>query len=340
MPPGSTITLMDVARAARVSRTTASAALGGAGRISPATRDHVRAVAETLGYVANPAARHLQGGRRGAIGLYVPDTLTGYAFYMEFAFGAAEAARREGFAMTLMAPSPEAPVGSLIAHVDGIVIVDPQVGDPVVPGLIDSPLPVLAAERVLDGPQPAVTVETEHAAAIGELLDHLGERGARAPALLNLELEFAWTRLVGDVYRRWCAERGIEPRERLVPATSDPDVVRAIARTLLDEPAAPDAIVSAPDGTALAVLSAARDAGRTPGEDLLVASCVDSLAMQLATPPLTAIALQPRAIGRDAAETLIRVVFGETVPATVRRGRPVLVPRASTGARERVAQVS
>ena len=64
------VTLIDVARAANVSRTTASAALGGHGRISAETRAHVEAVAARLGYVANPAARHLQGGRKGAIALY------------------------------------------------------------------------------------------------------------------------------------------------------------------------------------------------------------------------------------------------------------------------------
>lgn len=328
-----TVTLIDVARAAQVSRTTASAALGGSGRISDETRERVRAVAEELGYVANPAARHLQGGRKGAIGLYVPDNLTGYSFYMELAFGAAEAARREGFAVTLVAPPPApGPArAAVVAHVDGFVVVDPQVGDPFVPELIGSPAPVLSAERVLEGPEPDVTVETEHGEAIRALLDHLAERGARAPALLNLELEFSWTRLVEDVYRRWCEEHDVPASVIAIPATSDPAVIRDLTRALLLGPSPPDAIVSAPDGTALGVLGAARDVGRLVGRDLLVASCVDSLAMQLATPPLTAIALQPRAIGRDAAEILIGLIRGKETPAVVRRERPPLVLRASTG---------
>jgi DNA-binding LacI/PurR family transcriptional regulator len=55
--------------------------------------------------------------------------------------------------------------------------------------------------------------------------------------------------------------------------------------------------------------------------------------MQYASPPITAIDLRPREIGRDAADALLRVLRGEAVPATVRRGRPELSVRGSTAGR-------
>jgi DNA-binding LacI/PurR family transcriptional regulator len=334
MPRPRVVTLIDVARAAGVSRTTASAALGGAGRISDATRDRVRATAGRLGYVANPAARHLQGGRKGAVGLYVPDNLTGFSFYMEFAFGAAEALREDAFALTLLLGAPDRPAPALLAHVDGFVLVDPVVDDPFVPPLLESAVPVVSAERYLgEGPQPRVTVETDHGAGIAELLEHFWERGARWPALLTFELEFAWTRVVEHAYRSWCAGRGVEPRIRTLPAAGDPESVRGVARRLLEEPSPPDAILSGPDGTALGVLGAARDVGRAVGADLLVASAVDSLPLQMASPAITAITLQPRDIGRHAAGLLSQLLRGEEPPATVSRGRPPIAVRASTGAR-------
>lgn len=323
--------LMDVARAAGVSRTTASAALGGSGRISAATRERVQAVAQRLGYVANPAARHLQGRRRGAIGLYVPDNLAGFAFYMEYAFGAAAAARESGFALTLLPRPQDAPMSTVRAQVDGILIVDPLVDDAMTPALLNSGLPVVASERYLgDEGQPEVTVETEHGEAIAALLDHVRDAGARAPALLNMTLQFAWCRLVDDVYRRWCLQHDVEPRVRPLPDGCAPEEVRAIGRRLFEEPSPPDAIVSAPDGTALAAASAVRDAGLSVGSDVLVASCVDSLAMQYAAPPITAIDIRPREIGRDGAAALLAILRGEEPPPTVRRGRPQLVIRAST----------
>jgi DNA-binding LacI/PurR family transcriptional regulator len=328
--PG-TVKLIDVARAANVSLTTASAALGGAGRISLETRAHVQAVAARLGYVANPAARHLQGGRKGAVALYVPDHLTGYAFYMDFAIGAAEAAREQAFALTLLLRAAEAPITTLVSHVDGFLLVDPFVGDPGVPLLLDTGLPVVAAERYLDDArQPHVTVESEHREAFSELLDHLWAQGARSPALLSVDLDFAWTRLVEEIYLTWCAERGLRARLRHIPAPSHAHEVRALARELLEDADPPDAIVAAPDGTALGVLGAVRDVGRVAGEDVLVASAVDSVAMQYASPPITAIDLRPREIGRDAANVLLRVLRGDAVPASLRRGRPELAVRGST----------
>src|SRR3954447_26059015 len=123
MPPSRAATIVDIARAAGVSRTTASAALGGAGRVSEATREHVRAVAAGLGYVANPTARHLQAGRTGSIGIYIPENLFGFGFYMEFVFGAAHVPLQDAFALTLLADRPVGPV-------DGVIVVDPMAGDP------------------------------------------------------------------------------------------------------------------------------------------------------------------------------------------------------------------
>jgi DNA-binding LacI/PurR family transcriptional regulator len=327
------LTIIDIARAAGVSRTTASAALGAAGRISADTREHVRAVAAGLGYVVNPTARHLRAGRNGAIGIYVPENLFAFAFYMEFVFGAAEASRHDAFAVTLIAPAADAADAAPVRHVDGVIVVDPVVGDPVVRALMEAETPVVAAERYLeDGPQPIVTIETEYAAAQRELLDHVWDRGARAPALLSVPIEFAWKRRIEEIYRTWCGAHGVQPRIRRLTHGDDPDAVREQVRTLLREGEPIDAIVAAVDGAALGALGAARDLGREVGGDLLVASCVDSLAMRFATPAITSIETPPRAIGGDAARVLLDVLRGEDVPPTVRRPQPPIAVRGSTAA--------
>src|SRR6476661_126954 len=253
MPPRRAATIVDIAAAAGVSRTTASAALGGAGRISETTREHVRAVAAGLGYVANPTARHLKAGRTGALGIYVPENLFGFGFYMAFVFGAAEASRAEDFALTLIAAPP-------LGHVDGVIVVDPVVGDAFARHLMSSGRPVVAAERYLDpGPGPVATIRTEYGLAQRELLDHLWERGARAPVLLSIAVEFSWKRTMEDVYRAWCAERGVPARIRVLESATDPEAVRRQARAILEAPERLDAVVAMADGTALGVLGAARD---------------------------------------------------------------------------------
>jgi DNA-binding LacI/PurR family transcriptional regulator len=192
---------------------------------------------------------------------------------------------------------------------------------------------VVAAERSLDaGPQPLVTIETEYAPAQRELLDHLWERGARAPALLTIPVEFSWKRRMEQVYRGWCEERGVTPCVRVLDAGSDPEAVRPQARALLTEIAGVDAILAGADGTAMGVLAAARDAGRHVGADLLVATNVDSISMQLASPSVTAIEARPRDVGADAARVLLAVLRGEEVPASIHRPQPSIALRESTAA--------
>ncbi len=69
------------------------------------------------------------------------------------------------------------------------------------------------------------------------------------------------------------------------------------------------------------------------GEDVLLASCVDSPAMRYARPAMTALELSARDIGRDAARVLLRLLAGDELPPLVRRARPILCARESTRGR-------
>jgi len=331
MPTPRPVTLLDVARVAGVSRTTASAALGGSGRISDATRERVLLAAQRLGYMANPAARHLRRGTLGILGLYLPNQVLSLAYYMNFAFGAAEQARVRGFALTLLAPS----LGghrSAEVPVDGFLTVDPLARDPAVGELLHSGLPVVTGERYLgDGPAPAGVVESDHAAGMTELLDHLADAGARSPALIAPGDESSWARSLRVAYGEWCRARGIRERLSDIAFNASADAVRRAASALLAEEPPPDAIVSAPDGGAIGIVGAASDVGRRVGDDLLVAACVDSVTMELASPAITALDLRPREFGRTCVETLVRVVNGD--PAPRHTVHPIeLIRRASTGA--------
>jgi LacI family transcriptional regulator len=64
-------TIVDVAAAAGVSRSTAGRALSGHPAVDPKTREHVLSVAAQMRYRVNPAARSLRGGSSRLIGLIV-----------------------------------------------------------------------------------------------------------------------------------------------------------------------------------------------------------------------------------------------------------------------------
>ena len=72
--PRKTVTLADVARAANVSKTTASHALSGKGYVSSATRESVLRLADEMGFSVDPIARLLSNGRcENTVGLYTLD---------------------------------------------------------------------------------------------------------------------------------------------------------------------------------------------------------------------------------------------------------------------------
>ncbi len=260
-----TVTLLDVARAAGVSKSTVSDALQGSGRVAEATRDRVRAVAEELGYRPNSAARRLRRASTGAVGLHLPATATRLDYYMNLAFGAVERAQEDGLDMVLLAPSGAAG-GRIASRVDGLLVIDPEPGDSAVPGLLDAGVPVVTGERYL-GPAtgPSGAVVCDNAASLTALLDHVTERGARRPALLAPSGSSAWATALRATAGSWGRAHGVAVTLRTVPFAATPAEAEAATLALLAADPAVDAVICAPDGSAPGVLRAATALGRKVG---------------------------------------------------------------------------
>lgn len=323
-------TIRDVARAAGVSTTTVSDALSGRGRLSTATRDRVASVARELSYAVNTGASNLRRGRTGAIGLYVPDHTVGLAYYMELAVGAAEAALAMDLALTLLPPSRGHHVPPRLP-VDGVIVSDPVLGDPMLTALVTRGVPVVTCERDLTpGAQHAGRVEVDHATAVAELLDHLADRGATRVALLCPGPETSFGADIRAAYLHWSASRDRAAVVRDVPFACEPGDVTVAMAGLLDASPAPDAVVAVPDGGAAMALQAALRHGCRVPEDLLLTSYVDNAGLLTLSPPVTAVDLAPREMGRRAAQLMADVLAG-TVPAGHVEVMPArLVVRASS----------
>ncbi|AZM87485.1 MULTISPECIES: LacI family DNA-binding transcriptional regulator [Streptomyces] len=325
-----TVTLFDVARAAGVSKSTASDALQGSGRVAGATRDRVREAADRLGYRPNSAARRLRRASTGAVGLYLPQTATRLDYYMNLAFGAVERAQEEGLDVVLLG-SAAAAHGPLASRVDGLLVIDPETGDPAVPGLLAAGVPVVTGERYPGHtPTPTAAVVCDNAASLTALLDHVHGRGAHAPALLAPEATSAWAQALRTAAASWSTAHKIPVTVHTVPFAATPAQAGERTRALLSADPAVDAVICAPDGAAPGVLRAAAGLGRTVGRDFQVASCVDGVAARSCDPPVTAIDLRPTAYGRSCADLLCDVLAGRTPADTLRRHDWALETRAST----------
>lgn len=307
--------LVDVARRAGVGKTTASDALSGSGRVSSATRDAVLTAARELGYSANPAARHLRGGAIGTIGIVLPEVVSRSAYYMAFTFGIVTSAAAHDIDVTIVSPSTSSGRSRPI-RADGLIIGDPLSGDPALPALVESGIPLVTQERLPDdiAGTPDGIVWSSHEAAMLELLDELDNTGARYPALLVAPDATDWSRQLVSGYRTGVAARGGDAVLAPIAFDAPWSAVRESTERLLREHPETDAIICGPDSSAIEVVATLARMGRVIGDDITVVSCVDHPSLPFLTPSITSIDLRARDSGVACAELLIDLIEGRVAP--------------------------
>lgn len=176
------ITLHDVARLAGVSIKTVSNVVNGSPRVSPGTRDRVRAAIDELGYRPNLTARGLRSGRSGSIGLIIPDLRNPY--FAELASAVMTAAHERGLYVLIEQigdydPAAELAIlrGPRMQLVDGILHSVLTLG-PDDLRMLDLPIPlVLLGDRIYGGPTDHVTMP--NVAGSRAATEHLIQRGRR-----------------------------------------------------------------------------------------------------------------------------------------------------------------
>jgi DNA-binding LacI/PurR family transcriptional regulator len=323
MAPG-TVTIVELAAALGLSKTTVADALAGSGRVSESTRERVQRTAREMRYVSNRAARQLRTKTTGALALYIPPQVRNMSFYMPFAFGAADQAARYGYDLTLVAQR----AGGVASwpQVDGAVVIDAVADDPMVKALFELDIPVVTAGDIAGFPADRVSgvIEIDHAKTCTLVLDDLKRQGASKPALIapTPGVSDSWSAQVRDGYLAWCQAEEILPNTVTIPiAPTDGELGDALASVLsIDET---DAIVFGWHDVAnrgelqLERMGYGQDASIRLG-------ALTSGTENLHGAYLTAVDLHPREFGASAIE-LLKDVLGAPPPGTVRRSHKVEV---------------
>ncbi len=324
-------TLIDVARVAGVSASTASNALRGRGRMSGETKERVLRTAAELGYAVNLNARNLRTARAGAIGVHLPDSKSRLAYYMDFCFGVADAAEASE-TMVVLIPRGVG-VHALKGQVDGFVLVDPPSDDPVARVILETGMPVVSGDGTPPSlPRPMATVESDHVAMVAAILDLFEAAGACRPALLSAGRTTQWAIQIEAGYEQWTRRRGVRPYVVDAYGRNDPAALDAAIGRLLAGPTPPDAVLAVPSETAVRVQAVARSLGRSAGTDFLLAAYADSPSLALSVPAITAVDLHPRELGRRCAAVLLDLI-DNAYEGPPRQPFPIdLIPRGSTGA--------
>src|SRR3954447_7375211 len=126
------VTLQDVAREAGGAVSTVSRALSSPERVNATTREHVQAIARSLGYRPNRMAQALPTGRTRLLAVLVPDIMNPHNFGL--VRGAAAQARRAGVTLVIgdiqQSPDLEAThLDRLASFVDGFILAASRLPD-------------------------------------------------------------------------------------------------------------------------------------------------------------------------------------------------------------------
>jgi DNA-binding LacI/PurR family transcriptional regulator len=248
-------------------------------------------------------------------------------FMMEVAAVAAGAALSRGLALCLVPPL-DGPGRLDALDVDGVIVIEPAAGDPLVAAFQQRGVPVVAIGRVPDAPDlPYVDLRSAHTAEL--LLRHLHDAGARQIALVTgvqrrtsyLEAEAA--------YAGFAAAWGMARIEIRVDEEVGEDGARRACLELLRSHPGIDGLCVPVDAFAVGALAAARESGLDVPGDLLVVTRYDGLRARLASPPLTAVDLHLDVVAEQAVGLLFDHMAGGTVAPALAPG-PELVVRASS----------
>lgn len=326
--PSSPPTSRDVARLAGVSQTTVSYVLTGKGAISPATREHVLKVAESIGYRPNLAARSMRTRRSGRLAVI---TGVGYGNQIRMLTGASRVAHDAGYVMethsvdgTVEDWTERALELAADGQYEGVLTFVP-----VLPAALsddEGVSPVVAATAFDE--QMHSAGELADAALLDVLVSTLAAAGHRRFVHIAGSPEFASARARRDVYLASVERLGVESLGVLGGDWTAESGRRAVLA--LPDDALPLAVIAANDILAVGVLRAAAERGWTVPGDVVVTGWDNAQFGAYTMPSLTTVDLDFQEAGRHSMQLLVAALRGEEPPS---RGSALqrIVWRESTG---------
>lgn len=330
------VTLEQVAARAGVSPSTVSRILNGTATVSEAKRRAVDEAIATLGFVPNPVARGLAGGRTLSIGVVtqaidspfyggalrgIEDVLDAAGYSALFVSGHWDAAVEARCIETLRA-----------RRVDGLIILTGRLSDKALRAVARQ-LPVVVTGRTLKAPGLyALDFDDFRGAQLAT--EHLISLGHRRIAFIAGDPVHpdAQERLRGYRAALEAAGLGYEPALVAPGAFHEQSGMQAVNR-LLDAGARFTAVFAANDQMAAGAALALHRRGLRVPQDVSVVGFDDLPGSLYAVPPLTTVHQPVQELGRLAARAMLDLLAGRAPTAGM--PPPVLVTRESTNAARR-----
>jgi LacI family transcriptional regulator, galactose operon repressor len=325
--------LLDVARAAGVSKSTASRILNNSQHISvrPRTRERVLASARRLNYRPHAAARGLRRAETGAIGLVIPSLAA--PVYARIVRGAFRRALERDFVVLLVEDLVAAQTTEVYerlvrgSRIDGLAVASAKPGHPLFRSLRRHAVPHVFVNRAVRGSGRNVTMSDERASVAA--LDHLVELGHRRIGHVGGPHTLDPARRRAAAFRTHAARLALGPLPATESEFTESGGFAGTTRLLEADPDVTALYVSSL-AQAVGALHAAAQIGRRVPKDLSVVSYDDMPLSEFVQPPLTTIRMPLAELGAAAVDALLEQLLGGEPRNVVVAGEPRVVVRSST----------
>jgi LacI family transcriptional regulator len=330
---GGAPTIRDVARLADVSIGTASKALNAGGRMSLETREKVMRVAREIGYRPNDLAQSLHRAKSRTIGIISNDSFGRFSFPIVEALEERLAEAGIAVFMCNATDDPERErqhLDQLLGkRIDGLVVTARRADKRTAIGPLAHSLPVIYVFSQADDPRALSLLPDDEGGAVLAVA-HLASLGRKRIAHVTGPEHFEAVRLRRNGYRSALAEAGLPEIDGFyLPGVWSEAWGREAVAGLLG-PQRPDAIFCGNDQIARGVSDTLREMGLAVPTDVAIVGFDNWDVMALgARPQLTSIDMNLKALGREAADSLLEMIAGKTLSG-VRRRPCSLVVRASS----------
>ncbi len=330
-PEAGKVTLEMVAAAAAVSPSTVSRILNGTAVVSGDKRSAVEEAIARLGFVPDPVARGLAGGRTLSIGIVTRTLDT--PFFGGALRGVEEELGRAGYSPLFVSGHGNAAhearcIGTLRSRrVDGLIVLDGRIGDTAL-GAVAQGLPVVVTGRTLKAPG-LYSLHFDNFEGGRLATHHLLSLGHRRIAFITGDARHADAKDRQRGYRAALEAAGLVFDPALVvPGSYTEDSGRMAVERLLDSRAPFSAIFAANDQMAFgAALALHRRHLHVPGDVSLV-GFDDLQSAVFSIPPLSTVHHPAYELGQLAAGAMLQLLAGET--PTARLPVPRFIVREST----------
>lgn len=326
----------DVARLAKVSRSTVSHALSGNRPISKEVKQRIFQVMEELDYRPKGLAQALKTKQTRIIALLFPSLRKDLSqLQLEFVNSALESASAHNYSLLLsILPIEEQKIMHFIEQgfVDGVVLMGVKLHDARVEYLRKRKYPFSMIGHCEDN-EGLFFVDLDFEAALYKAVEYLAQLGHKHIGFLNeaktlLDLEF------GPALRSnagfWKAIEQFNLHGLSYPCQQDANAGYTLMRKLLTEQPELSAIITINPWVIGGVTQAASEAGLKIPDDLSHISIVSPRYAEMLSPALTAIDLPSAEMGRVGVEMLIQQLEDKSLEPIQQLLPPGLTVRAST----------